>query len=342
MNTLAKLVTTTARDLIDTPLDAVRWLVDGLIATGVTFVCGDPKCGKSFFALQLALCVSSGQPFLDMDVTRCGVLYLCLEDTLARVQQRLFDMCDTAPETLHLTTSAHTLSDGLIIQIGDFINAHSGVKLVVIDTLQMVRTSTRDSAYASDYSDMGALVRYAHENDISIFIIHHTRKYRDGNVFNAVSGTNALMGAADETLILARKDPFSTEATLSITGRDVEAAEHELKFCGSRWEYVRRVTKEELRERAVHPVIFSVLDFVAERAGSWEGTASALVEEAHLEGVASSTITRYLNEHHEFMRDHGVAYGYRRTPSARIISLAKLDPPTSDVAAPSPNTSPKD
>ena len=50
-----------------------RWLVADLIAPGLTLLAAPPKAGKSYLALQMALCVAAGKPFLDRETTpaRC-------------------------------------------------------------------------------------------------------------------------------------------------------------------------------------------------------------------------------------------------------------------------------
>ena len=69
-----------------------RWLVTGLWAEqAVGIVGGEPKCCKSFLALDLAVAVASGMPCLRrFPVSRAGrVLLFAAEDALHIVRRRL-------------------------------------------------------------------------------------------------------------------------------------------------------------------------------------------------------------------------------------------------------------
>lgn len=50
-----------------------------------------------------------------------------------------------------------------------------------------------------------AVKAFADERDVAMVVVHHTRKMGDGDVFNTISGSNGLMGCADETMVLRRK-----------------------------------------------------------------------------------------------------------------------------------------
>ncbi|MBQ9004130.1 MAG: AAA family ATPase [Eggerthellaceae bacterium] len=318
------LQTVTAQELLERPLEGVRWLVEGLVATGLVVLAGTPKVGKSWFAELLALCVSTGQPFLEHATEQAGVLYLCLEDTFPRIQQRLFHLTDAANDQLHFAVVADKLQDGLVGQLERFADAHPGTRLVVVDTLQTVRNASYDNAYASDYGDLGLLKRLADERGMAVLLVYHTRKMPDSaNVFNMVSGSNGIMGAADETMVLAKSNFFDGKATLSVTGRDVDLAEYKLAFRDCRWELVEQTSRDELEERDVPPCVLTVLDFMANRAGNWEGTATQLLDEAGIDDVRGNVLAKFLNEHSAFMRERGVAYGCRRTSTARLVTLSQ-------------------
>jgi len=82
----------TAGDLMDMPLQPSREVVDGFLPTGTYILAGTPKIGKSFLMTQLCWCVSEGERFLEYDTKQATVLYLALEDTDYRLQQRLGKM----------------------------------------------------------------------------------------------------------------------------------------------------------------------------------------------------------------------------------------------------------
>ena len=63
-----------------------------------------------------------------------------------------------------------------------------------------------ESLYSGDYREMGKLKDFADKNGICLLFVHHLRKQLDdGDVFNMISGSTALMGAADSIFIISKK-----------------------------------------------------------------------------------------------------------------------------------------
>lgn len=325
------LVVINGQELILTPLEPVKWLVMGLIpGVGLIVLAGAPKGGKSFLMILLCFCISTGQDFLGFPTSEANVLYLSLEDTVPRIQRRLFQIANAPCPRLHFATAARRIREGLSEQIREAV-ARYDIELVVIDTLQMVRGAAGDNLYASDYADIGEIKHLADELGICIIVVTHTHKASDqGNVFASITGTNGITGAADEMMVLARPNALDGRATLSVTGRDVELAEYKLRLEDCKWELVERTSREELEEREVPSSVVSVADFMTTRAGNWEGTATELIEEAGLVGAKANMMAKLLNEHSEFLAERGLRYGYRRTSTARLISLTKVDPDGGD------------
>ena len=159
---MTKLETITAEDLQNRTYEPTPFLVDELIPEGLHILAGAPKIGKSWLALWLCLCISQGQPLWNFATTQGEALYLSLEDSFQRIQTRLFDLTEDAPSTLHFAIMADTLKHGLEQQIEQFLTEHPTTKLVVIDTLQRVRSAGGDgNLYANDYQDIGLLKKLA-------------------------------------------------------------------------------------------------------------------------------------------------------------------------------------
>ena len=120
--------------------------------------------------------------------TQGEVLYPSLEDSFQRIQSRLLDLTEDAPQTLHFAIMADTLKHGLEQQIEQFLTDHPATKLVVIDTLQRVRSAGSDSnLYANDYQDIGLLKQLADKRHIAILLIHHLRKLHDDDPMNILN-----------------------------------------------------------------------------------------------------------------------------------------------------------
>lgn len=328
------LATKTAQELLDEPFPSMKWLVEGIIAPGTILLVGSPKAGKSWFAIELALSVSLGISFLDHETRRGPVLYLSLEDKFERIQRRLFTLVDEANDDLEFATMAETLGHGLINQLERHFERRPDTALVIIDTLQKVRDMrTADDAYAVDYSDLGKIKRFADEHDSTVILVHHTRKLGDeANVFNMILGGNGLIGTADEALMITKRNYFDQDALLSITGRDVDASEHKIRFEECMWTYVEKTSRDEIVERSMPGAVKAAVDFMRIRGADWEGTPSQLADALDDCGATASVIAKYLNEYKDYLAERGIEYSRRRTANARFISLRLIGQPDSGPA----------
>ena len=127
---MQKLQTVNAETLLYEPLEKPSFVVDSLIPTGLSLFCGSQKIGKSWLMLKLCLCVSQGLPLWDMPTMEGDVLYLCLEDTFCRIQDRLFRLTNEASRRLHFAVASCKLSDGLIVQLEDYLKDYPNSRLL--------------------------------------------------------------------------------------------------------------------------------------------------------------------------------------------------------------------
>ncbi len=214
------------------------FVIPRLILEGVTLLAGKPKLGKSWLMLDLAAAVACGAPVLGSFPTTSGsVLGLFLEDSQRRLQKRLraLDTGDRSswPNDLHLATTWDRLDQGGLSAIDNWCTNVKKPTLIVIDTLAKLRSaqSSRKSPYDLDYEAVSGLHAIAHKHQVAIVIVHHTRKADADDVFDTVSGTLGLTGAADSILVFTKK---SGKAVLHARGRDIEDAEIALQFDPSR------------------------------------------------------------------------------------------------------------
>lgn len=281
------LLTLSARELQEMDLGELRFLVSDLLPQGLALLVSPPKYGKSWLVLDLCLCVSSGRPFLGHKTERTGCLYLALEDSERRLKGRMNAILRgaPAPDGFEFATHAGDLSGSLIDQMENFLKTKPNTGLIVIDTFQKVRgpTSGKESAYQTDYREIGLLKAFADKHGIALLLVHHLRKMADdGDVFARISGTNGILGAADTALVLSRKNRADIDTVLSITGRDVEASDSVIRFDKSycRWQSVGSVDviehQKEIDEYRKNPIVKTVHKLL-ETNGSWSGTASDLL-----------------------------------------------------------------
>jgi AAA domain len=213
--------------------EPVRFAVSPIITEGVTLLAGKPKLGKSWLMLDLALGIATGMPVLgNMPVTRGQVLGLFLEDSPRRLHARIGKLMPAGeiwPADLVLTTRWPRFNDGGLSDLENWCRQAKNPKAIIIDTLARLRpaTGSRKAQYDLDYELLTGLHKIAHDFQVAIIVVHHTRKAEADDVFDTVSGTLGLTGAADSIVVLARK---SGKAVLHARGRDIADSEIALKF----------------------------------------------------------------------------------------------------------------
>lgn len=200
--------------LYDTVFDIQTPLIDGLLQRGTYLFVGSPKVGKSFMMAQLAYHISTGTPLWDYKVRKATVLYFALEDDYPRLQKRLFQMFGAEEAgDLYFATESKTVNGGLEEQIRGFMQEHPDTGLIIIDTLKRVREAGgADYSYASDYDIVARLKALADSYKVTMLIVHHTRKQKAEDIFDMISGTNGLMGAADGAFVLSKEKRTSNNA----------------------------------------------------------------------------------------------------------------------------------
>ncbi|MDL2235993.1 helicase RepA family protein [Christensenellaceae bacterium OttesenSCG-928-L17] len=300
-------------------------VIDGLLYTGTYLFVGAPKVGKSFLMAQLAYHVSTGEKLWDYEVSKGTVLYLALEDTPKRLQERLFRMFGTeSTENLHFTTAgAKQVGCGLDEQLRGFVQKHPDTKLIIIDTLQKIRESGSDKfSYANDYELVGKLKQFADNNHLCLLLVHHTRKQQADDKFDMISGTNGLMGAADGAFLLQKEKRTSNSATLDISGRDQQDQRLHLTKDIDRliWQLERAET--ELWKEPPDPILDAVAALVTTEQPEWYGTPTELVERAGLD-IKPNTLSLRLNvKASRLLNEYRVRYENNRTHSGRYIKLS--------------------
>lgn len=249
----------------------LEFVVDGVMATGLTLLVAAPKIGKSWMALDLAYQVASGgKAFGCIPVKKRPVLYFALEDGQRRLNGRLRKLqCSPVDGLYFITTTADIDAD-----IDDFMRVHARERpLVIVDTLQKYRgtkpVARNDSAYERDYEIVGGLQRRILDADGSLLLLHHDRKATSADFVESVSGTNGIAGSAD-TIITLKRSRVSADAVLSVTSRDANEGEYAARFDDGRWlldgatleEAAQAVAQARTRARTGDRMN-AVLDYVA-------------------------------------------------------------------------------
>ena len=288
------------------------------------------KTGKSWLLLLLSLKVAQGEPFWDLTTEKGTVLSLCLEDSLTRIQQRLMELTEEAPSNLHFATLTKTLSDGLLEQIEQFIAEHPDTNLVIIDTLQKVRTNIMDAnPYAADYKDIGFLKALADKYRVAIIVVQHLRKQFDSDPHAMVTGSTGLLGAADGSYVLKRENVGNRDAKLYIKGRDIEEQILNIRRDeeSNEWIFLSSDTPMNVSMKS-DPVLLLLLEYLREEGG-FTGTASELAERIG-GGIKGNMLSRKLNKYHKELAQAGIAFSKSRSGERRELRLVYTSDDSND------------
>ena len=309
--------------LMNRPLIPIPFVIQSLLPIGLHILAGAPKVGKSWLALWLCLQVAKGEPVWSFAAEKKKALYLCLEDSENRIQNRLFDITEDAPPDIHFAVCAGQIGDGLEVQIENFVAMNPETGLIVIDTLQKVRRMSYDNAYANDYRDIGVLKALADKLGAAILLVHHLRKQHDDDPMNMVSGTTGITGAVDGSFVLAKSKRSSDRAVLICSGRDIEYRELELAFDSAT--HVWQLISDSVESPAdlLDDTISLVCGYLREY-GSFKGRPSELAEAiAKQSGTVTQAniLSRRLNQHQDELQSLGITYRTFHSNGKRMLEL---------------------
>ena len=337
-----------AYDLDQIELPPTRWIVQDLLPSGVAILAAPSKSYKSFMALQLCIAVCNGEKFLNHDTKKASCLYFDLESTKKRPQSRLRMILgdEPKPKNLYIITAERKrtegkrkkkrlLGAGFEEEVSQILTKHPDIKLVVIDVFTKIRRPAKRSAdaYDRDYEDISLLKELQDKHDVCILIIHHTRKLKDSDVFNTITGSVGIMGSVDLALMINRETRADTEATLHVTGRDVEQQEIAIEFDRNAFVWTYKGTHEEIAERKraeayrSDPVVRTILALM-KADSTWTGSMRDLKTASQFLGSHISASVQGIGQ--TVSEFEGELWGYDhirterdRSKDIRIVTFTK-------------------
>ena len=318
--------TVTGQELLAKEIVEIPFVVKDLIPIGLTLIAGAAKAGKSWLALWLSVQVAKGETIWGYETTRATTLYLCYEDNEIRIQNRLIEITDDAPDNVHFCTEVSKLGGELETRIRNFIKEHSETKLIIIDTLQTIRPTNTESNYGNDYSDLFRLKQIADEYKIAIILIHHFRKQKDGDVFHQITGSTGLQGVVDTMFTLSQSKRGEKVATLSCIGRDIESRELELERSEDNvWiKLSDSISETNIKDKNF---ITGIQKFMSDKE-NFVGTATEL--SSHLatfcdDNFSNKVIAKNIKRLSRSLEKLGILGVSRRTGTARIIEIINMN-----------------
>jgi hypothetical protein len=191
------------------------WLIQDLwAAEAVGIVGGEPKCGKSFLALDMIVAVAAGVPCLRRFPAAQGgpVLLYAAEDALHVVRTRLEGICRAAAVTLadlpiHVIT-APSLRLDLAADREQLQATVATLRPVLLVLDPFVRLHRIDENASCEVAPLLAYLRELQRRfALAVVLVHHARKgagtMRGGQ---ALRGSSELHAWGDSNLYLRRVD----------------------------------------------------------------------------------------------------------------------------------------
>ena len=177
-----------------------------ILAQSLVALYGPPGAGKTFLALGIALCISTGKEWLGRKTMSGQVIYITPEG-LSGLRARLM-----AWEVFHGTSAENFsyvceapqfLEEEDVDILIDSIKSSKFTKpvLIVIDTLARHMVGGDENSSQAMGQFIAGVDRLRQEFSCTILIVHHTGKSASGSFKER--GSTALRGAAD-TMILVR------------------------------------------------------------------------------------------------------------------------------------------
>jgi hypothetical protein len=223
-----------------------HWLVRDIWSEEAVGVIGaEPKCFKTFVALDLAVAVASGTPCLRyFPVARSGrVLLYAAEDSLIMVRRRLEGICAAAGLKLEaldlqvITEPTLRLDLEPVRRSLDATVAKLRPRLLILDPF--VRLHRIDENASGEVAPLLAFLReLQRRHAVAVLVVHHAKKgagrvragqaLRGSSEFHAWGDSNLyLRKQADDTVILTvehRAAPSMRPLTLELATNDLGVA----------------------------------------------------------------------------------------------------------------------
>ncbi len=189
--------------------EEITWLVDGVIQRGSNgFICGAPKGGKSWAAVDLALSLALGVPWLDFLVPqRVKVALVTREDNPPLTKWRLRHLLAGKGKTLedvgdYLWVNSREQSPEFRLdkpeQVAEMLSELKKVKseFLILDVLNVLHG--RDE---NDNQEMRRILEQLtfiqQEVGCSIGVLHHFNKLAEGSMTQRLRGSSAISGWAE-------------------------------------------------------------------------------------------------------------------------------------------------
>lgn len=310
--------------LMDMRLEPTKFCVETLFPQGICILGGAPKIGKSWMVLDLCVRIAKGEEVWNLKTKKGSTLYLCLEDSYARIQQRLNCITDEVPNNIFFSVCAKTMAEGLCEQIKDFVAEHPDTVLVAIDTFQIIRKSDSEISYGNDYQEIRVLKSLADELGITLLLVNHLRKQGDSDPLNKLSGSTGISGAVDAVFVLDVSKRNQNSGTLICTGRDIGYRELELRLGQEKFVWELISDSMDSPEILLPKEMTALIKF-AKSIINFNGSNSDFGKQYNrFSGyeLSAKALKQMMNKYRYYLEDSGVFFESTRSNGGRFVKVS--------------------
>lgn len=169
---------------------------------GLAVLFGAPGSGKTFIALELAMCIQRGADWRGHRVRQGNVVYIAAEGASGlALRIQAYDLYHgDGDDMLMMRHAPNMLDKEMVKKVLTAIHKVPDLALIVIDTLAQVTPGANENAS----EDMGKLIHHcnvlARKTGAMVMLVHHSGK--DAN--KGARGHSSLLGATDVMLEVVR------------------------------------------------------------------------------------------------------------------------------------------
>lgn len=315
----------TLKELLDNDYNPTKYIIKDFMLPGAYILAGAPKCGKSILSVQIATAVANGSDFFNRPTNKGVVIYYAFEDRKESFIKKCSNSMDLSSSVENIIFNNERKSmDAIFKDVEALKKQNNDLRLVIVDTLQLSKNLGDDRlSYGHDYDIIKRANDFAFDNQLCLLFVHHTRKEKADDPFDAISGTRGLTGACEGMFVLERKDKFNQVGKLYIQGRSQRDNVITLFFNSSKtiWEYRDEVATDDGFK--LDPILEKVVNLVGDN--EWRGSATELASLINYEKGAIS-LSRYLAANAETMYyNANIKFQRVRVDSTqRLIILTKI------------------
>jgi len=310
------------KDIAMMEIPQQKFLIKNLISeNSLNILMGEEKCGKSLFAMNLALSVAIGtKEWLGFEIMKQGkVLFLNNELTSADFYRRFKKMVERLPVAGDVSNFLVPKEVPSVDECWKTLNETCEIEkpcLIVLDCLYFAHNKDEN-----DSSEMKALMRQLlslrDKYGLAILVIHHTKKgSRYQKMHNEqMRGSNVFGGVADLTLQIRRSSKDESKRIYKpLRGRELPDSELKCRLLSldpeSLWFKDEGVTDEAEHIASTVQTAEAEVDFKAIFGEAKELSRKEIIERCKPTGYEERTIDRLLKQAKEKGILRVPKYGY--------------------------------